>query len=394
LKLNLRRSPIAATNIITPSPAVAPCGVVHNGSRREHPLKVAGTKAVQAKKKLEAPDHRQISPARPQVPCYHSRVKIFVDLKLSPTALAVLREGTSGHGLLFSQSPATSVLAKGEPDPQLFAADIAFGQPDPEAIASAGQLKWIQVSSSGITRYDTPVFRGQMAERGIPVTNSASVYSEPCAVHVLSFMLAQARHLPTALQTQAPNGSPACNILRQASSTLKGETALILGYGAIGRRLVQLLRPFDLKVTAYRRKARGDEEVSVITEPQLAGALETADHVINILPDRPETRHFFDAHRFAQLKPGAVFYNIGRGTTVDQAALANALQAGALQAAWLDVTDPEPLPEDHALRRARNCFITPHLAGGHPDETKSLALHFVENFQRFTRNEDLLDRVM
>ena len=154
-------------------------------------------------------------------------MKIFVDLKLSPTALETLRRETAGHELLFPQSPATSVLAQAGPDPRLFEADIAFGQPDPKAIVSASHLKWIHVSSSGITRYDTPAFREQMAERGIPVTNSASVYCEPCAVHVLSFMLAQARHLPTALRTPAPNGSPIWNDLRQTSSTLKGETALI-----------------------------------------------------------------------------------------------------------------------------------------------------------------------
>ena len=149
-----------------------------------------------------------------------------------------------------------------------------------------------------------------------------------------------------------------------------------------------------MKVMAYRRKPRGDEGVPVITEDQLAGALAEADHIVDILPDSAATRHFFDAARFAMIKPGAIFYNIGRGTTVDQDALLEALRSGRIGAAWLDVTEPEPLPDEHPLRQEPNCFITPHVAGGHVDETKTLVRHFLKNFERFVRGEPLLDRVM
>lgn len=313
---------------------------------------------------------------------------------MPPDALAVLQEGTAGHQLLFPQTLATSVLAKSEIDPQFAAADIAFGQPDPAAIAQASQLKWIHVSSSGITRYDNPQFRASMAGRKIMVSNSAGVYCEPCAAQVLSFMLAQARNLPLALKTRTDNGTTVWNELRNSSSTLRGETVLILGYGAIGTRLAELLRPFGANIVAYRRKARGDEGVLVVTEEDLPSALGQTGHVVNILPDSTQTRHFFDAARFAAIKPGAVFYNIGRGATVDQEALLEALRSKRLKAAWLDVTDPEPLPDKHPLWDEPNCFITPHLAGGHRDEVKSLVRHFLENFKRFTRGEPLVDQVM
>lgn len=322
-------------------------------------------------------------------------LRIFVDLPTPPDILQMLREGTSGHELVLPAVPVTSVLAKAEPDPQFATADIAFGQPDVAAIGGAPQLKWIHVSSSGITRYDTPSFRAQMAERGVLLTNSASVYNEACAVHALSFLLAQARQLPVALASRAPNGSPEWNALRETSATLRGDTVLILGYGVIGRRLAELLRPFGVTVLAYRRRARGDEGIPVITEAQLAGVLaREADHIVNILPDSAETRGFFNRQRLAELKPGAVFYNIGRGSTVDQAALGDALRAKRIAAAWLDVTDPEPLPADHPLRHEPNCFITPHTAGGHTGEAKTLVRHFLENFARYLRNEPLRDRVM
>jgi len=314
---------------------------------------------------------------------------------MSPDVLAMLRRGTKGHQLVLPEKPAASVLAKSERDPQFATVDVAFGQPDPGAIAEANQLKWIHVSSSGITRYDTPEFRALAAQRTIAVSNSASVYNEACAVHALSFMLAQARKLPLALKTRAAGGTPAWHAVRSACKTLRGETVLIVGYGAIGKRLAELLRPFKMKIIAYRRRARGDERVPVITEDQLAHILaDGVDHIVDILPESAETRNFFDAKRFATIKPGAIFYNIGRGTTVDQGALLEALRSGRVAAAWLDVTEPEPLSEDHPLWAEPNCFITPHVAGGHADEAKTLVRHFLKNLKRFVRGEPLLDRVM
>jgi phosphoglycerate dehydrogenase-like enzyme len=322
-------------------------------------------------------------------------LRIFVDLALSPEALTLLRDGAAGHELLFPQKPASSVLDKPETDPQLFTADVAFGQPDPKAIAQTTRLKWIHISTSGITRYDNAEFRSLVAQRKIQVSNSAGVYHESCALHVMGFMLAQARQLPAAMKSRAPNGSPEWLALRGSCVPLAGQTVLIVGYGTIGARLAEMLRPLGMNVLACRRKPRGDESVPVIAEHELAHTLASrADHVVNILPDSPQTRHFFDAARFAAIKPGAVFYNIGRGGTVDQDALLNTLRTGRLKAAWLDVTEPEPLPEGHPLWKEPNCFITPHIAGGHFEETKTLLRHFLENLKRFSRGEALMDRIM
>jgi phosphoglycerate dehydrogenase-like enzyme len=322
-------------------------------------------------------------------------LKIYVDFAVAPDILKLLEEETAEHELIFSKSPATSVLFKAEWDPELETVDIYFGQPDPETIDKIYKLKWIQISTSSITRYDNPEFRAQVAERNIAVSNSASVYNEACALHTLSFMLAQARQLPAGLNTYTDIGSDTWYTLRHSCIPLQGQTVLILGYGAIGKRLAELLRPFDMNVIAYRRKIRGDEGVQVITGNKLNHTLsKEADHIVNILPESLETNHFFDSKRFAAIKPGAVFYNIGRGTTVSQDALLEALRSGSLKAAWLDVTDPEPLPNDHPLLAQPNCFITPHVAGGHPDEAKTLVRHFLKNFERFIREEPLLDQVM
>lgn len=324
-----------------------------------------------------------------------SPLRIFVDFVLPPDALALLQEGTHEHALLFARTPATSVLANPERDPQFATADVAFGQPDPEAVAVPGPLKWIQINTSGITRYDNAEFRALVARRGIPVSNSASVYNEACATHALSFILAQNRQLSRALATRTPGGADAWHGLRATCPTLAGQTVLILGYGAIGSRLAAMLAPLGVRVVAYRRRPRGDEGVPTIGPEQLPAVLaHEADHIVNLLPDSAETRHFFNRARLATLKPGAVFYNIGRGTTVDQEALLDALREDRLAAAWLDVTDPEPLPAGHPLTTHPRCFITPHVAGGHTGEALTLVRHFLANLNRYTRGEPLLDRVM
>jgi phosphoglycerate dehydrogenase-like enzyme len=324
-----------------------------------------------------------------------NELRIFVDFAAPSDAMELLRVGTAGHQLVFPSTPLASVLASpGASDPLFATANVAFGQPDPRAIEQARQLRWIHISSSGITRYDNPGFRALVAERRIVVSNSASVYCEACAVHALSFILAQARKLPLALKSRIAGGAAPWQALRASSSTLRGESVLIVGYGAIGGRLVELLCPFEMKVTAYRRHPRGDEGVPVITENQLDHALATqAQHIVNILPDSAETRHFFNRARFAALQPGAIFYNIGRGSTVDQEALLEALRSGRLAAAWLDVTEPEPLPDDHPLWAEAHCHITPHVAGGHIDEFGTLVRHFLNNLNRFVRGEPLADHV-
>jgi phosphoglycerate dehydrogenase-like enzyme len=325
-----------------------------------------------------------------------NELRIFVDFAAPPEAMQLLHAGAVGHQLIFPAAPLASVLAPPAAADRLFAtANVAFGQPDPKAIEQACELRWIHISSSGITRYDKPGFRALMAERGIVVSNSASVYCDACAVHALSFILAQARKLPLGLKSRIAGGTAPWQALRASSSTLRGESILIAGYGAIGRRLVELLCPFEMKVTAYRRHPRGDEGVPVITGNQLDRALATqAQHIVNILPDSAETRHFFNRARFAALQPGAIFYNIGRGSTVDQEALLEALRSGRLAAAWLDVTEPEPLPDDHPLWAEPHCHITPHVAGGHIDEFGTLVRQFLSNLNRFVRGEPLADRIM
>lgn len=318
---------------------------------------------------------------------------IWCNPQLSDAARALLLEGAKPHSVVFAPI-ATYNLDVGPPDPALRDAEIIFGQPDPETAMRSGKLRWIHLSSAGYARYDTSAFRKALAARGAILTNSSQVYAEPCAEHLLAFMLANARQLLPIHALQLTERSWKTEPWRIASRLLLGQRVLLLGYGAIARRLVEMLRPFAMKVVAVRRRSTGDAGIETIREEQVERALGEADHVVNTLPEGEATAIFMNAARFAAMKRGAIFYNVGRGSTVDQATLLAALDTGQIGAAYLDVTAPEPLPSDHPLWKARNCYITPHAGGGHENEHERFVAHFLENLRRFTRGGPLLDQVM
>jgi phosphoglycerate dehydrogenase-like enzyme len=274
-----------------------------------------------------------------------------------------------------------------EPGPaagRLAEADVAFGQPPVDAVLASSRLRWVQVSSAGITRYDTDEFRKAMTGRGTVFTNSSGVYDEPCAQHAAAMVLALARQLPMGLGTQ----------MREQAFLLGGQTVLIFGFGAIGKKLAGYLTAFGMHVTGVRRKPTGDEGFAMVTTGQAEAMLGKTDHVIDILPSSKSTDGFFDARRIGLMSPGAYFYNIGRGATVDQPALIGALRSNGIRGAYLDVMTPEPLPADHVLWTLPNCWITPHSAGGHADEPRRMCRHFTDNFERLVSGTGLVDRVI
>jgi phosphoglycerate dehydrogenase-like enzyme len=305
-----------------------------------------------------------------------------------------LRRGVGAHRLVLSQVRNKSNLAGGSADPLLADADIALGQPDPAQVIAMPRLRWVHLTTAGYTRYDTDAVRSALQARGAVLTNSSMVYDEPCAEHVLAMMLALARQLPQCWADQSTTRPWRSAEHRISSRLLGGQTVLLLGFGTIARRLIELLQPLKMNVIAVRRSVSGNEPIRTYPFAQVAELLPLADHVVNILPSNSSTDRLMNADLFARMKPSALFYNIGRGTTVEQSALQSALQTGQIAGAYLDVADPEPLPPDHPLWHLPNCWITPHTAGGHADEFERLVEHFLTNLRKFENAEPLLDRVI
>lgn len=321
---------------------------------------------------------------------------IWTNLAFDDAKADTLRTRTAPHRLIWSQQSNTSVLVPGGRDPQVVeVANIAWGQPDPLDVVTSKTLKLVCISSAGYTRYDRDDFRDACRSKNIVVANASGVYAESCAQHVLAMMLSVARSLPEALRSQwSDRGWPIAR-LRALNTVLQPGTRIaVVGYGAIARRLVELLTPFGCEVVAFRRRPTGDENCPTLPVDQLDSELPATDLIINILPLSDGTISFFDQARFARFKPGAQFFNIGRGDTVDQTALEGALRSGRVSAAYLDVTTPEPLPPEHSLWMTPNCYIVPHTAGGSADEFDRQIDHFVDNLRRFERGEPVRDRVI
>lgn len=322
---------------------------------------------------------------------------LFVNARLGPEQIERLKheaKAIAGYDTVVSTGFSGSNLVEGPPEPELLSADAALGQPSVRDTVAAPNLKFIQLTSAGWDRYDTAEVKAAVRSRGGVMANASWVYAQPCAEHVLAFMLANARQLPTAVAQQVTERKWDSAAIRRESRLLRGQSVVLLGYGSIAATLVDLLAPFGAKIKAVRRNVRGDEKCRTYPLLALDELLPDADHVVNILPGGEQTKHLFDARRFNLLKPTAAFYNIGRGTTVDQSALEAALKSGRFAAAYLDVTTPEPLPPDHPLWTTPRCHITPHTAGGYTAEFDTQVHHFLNNLRRFHRGEKLVDQVI
>ncbi len=319
---------------------------------------------------------------------------IWTNAKFSDADTQLLVEGTRKHTLVNAKAASASVLDAGKADPDLPQADIAFGQPDAAQCIALPQLRWVEVTTAGYTRYDTPEFQEAFRARGAAFSNVSEVFADPCAQHVLAMMLALGRRLLPSYRDQLNDHAWHYAERRYHSRLLTGQSVLMLGYGAIGRRLAELLAPFGMKLTAVRRQTRSERGVRIIPEESVSSALAEADHVVNILPDNASTRNYVNARRLACCKPGARFYNVGRGTTVDERALLEALRSGRISEAYLDVFETEPLPVDNAFWELPNCYITPHTAGGRHDQDTAIVQHFLKNLAAFERGEAMVDRVV
>lgn len=235
-----------------------------------------------------------------------------------------------------------------------------------ETVRKAPRLRWIQVLGVGIEKFMDPC----LIERKVQVANARGINVANLAEHAIAMMLAFARGLPELMHRQShrqwlPGNGPMLPVL----SELNGSRLCLIGYGEIGREIARRAKALDMDVWAMRRTRQdgGDEYASRILPPEaLHEMVAAADHLFLIVPLTPDTEGLIGAPEFAMMKPGAYFYNMGRGKLVDQDALVAALNDGRIAGAGLDTTTPEPLPADSTLWDAPNVLITAHTAGNTP----------------------------
>jgi phosphoglycerate dehydrogenase-like enzyme len=250
-----------------------------------------------------------------------------------------------------------------------------------DVLPRAPRLRWIQSISAGVEDFVSPA----LAAHGIVLTNAAGVYDAGLAESVLGFLLALSARIVEDARLE-PGAWPS-----GGTRLLRGTTALVVGAGSIGTEVGRLLRAAGIHVRGVARTPRPpDGTFDAIAGPEeLHAELGGADHVVNVLPITDPTRGVFDAGAFAAMRPHAVFVNIGRGATVDEPALIEALAHGRIAGAALDVFEVEPLPAESPLWRMPNVLVSPHRAGDHEGWQTDVVALFVDNLERFVAGEPL-----
>jgi len=238
-----------------------------------------------------------------------------------------------------------------------------------EIVAAATNLKWLNSIYAGLDFLPLDL----LAERGVTITNGAGINAITIAEYVVMGMLNIAKGYRDVVRAQERRewlmDSP-------GKRELHGSKALLLGYGAIGKLIKPRLEAFGVDVTVVRRS--GGE--GCLAPDEWRARLDEFDWVILAVPATPETDGMIGASELAAMKRDCVLVNIARGAVVDQAALVDALAAKSIGAAFLDVTTPEPLPEDDPLWALDNAHISMHLSGRAQDKM------FIRSGQRFLGN--------
>jgi phosphoglycerate dehydrogenase-like enzyme len=280
-------------------------------------------------------------------------------------------------------------------------AEVYFGYGmSPRLLEAAPRLRWVQSAAAGVRRL---LFPG-MRERDVLLTNAAGIHAEPMGEYVLAGVMYFLRGLDVALARQRearwdkdpwsePTQSDRPAMVREVVEC----RVLVLGAGGIGRAVGRRFAMLGAHCVGVRRRPElgvPDGFAGVVGPDGLDAELGRADVVVVAAPSTAATERVLDRRRLALLPPGAIVVNVARGALLDEGALAEALAAGRLRGALLDVFDDEPLPADSPLWRLPNVLLTPHVSGVSP----ALFWHrmlglFLENWERYRRGAPLVNLV-
>ncbi len=279
-------------------------------------------------------------------------------------------------------------------DSELPDVEIFVGWSLPAAkLALARNLKWMHSLMTGVAQLCYP----EMVASPVVLTNAATVHAPVVAEHAWALILASARRIPSAVESQGRREWAQQKIwdTQPRPFEVGGLTLGLIGLGAIGREVARRARAFGMRVLAVKRRADRNREWAdeVYGPEELPRLLSQSDVLVLAAPDTPQTRGMLAEREFALMKPSALLVNVGRGTLLDEKALVRALREGRLGGAALDVSAQEPLPPDSPLWDAPNLLLTPHLSSATerlwPRHLELLA----ENVRRYLAGEPLLNVV-
>lgn len=263
---------------------------------------------------------------------------------------------------------------------------IWYGKPSElkPVLARAPRLRWIQLPAAGIEHY-LPL----IGDDGRTWTAAKGVYADHCAEHALGLAVAGFRHLDAGARSQTWRKRP--------GKTLFGARVVTVGGGGIARSLLRLLQPFHIDATVIRRRPEPVPGADRTLHPgDLMQALPDADLIVLAAPLTAETERMIAERQLRAMKDSAWLINVARGRLINTGHLVQALTEHWIGGAGLDVTDPEPLPDEHPLWELDNCIITSHTANPPNLERESFRVRIADNVHRFLTDQALLgvvDRV-
>ncbi|OOE09955.1 D-2-hydroxyacid dehydrogenase [Fictibacillus arsenicus] len=258
---------------------------------------------------------------------------------------------------------------------------ISYGEDlSDELVAKAKSLKWIMVISAGL---DKMPFKA-LQEKDILITNARGIHKIPMAEYTISMMLQVSRKVKELMGNQKQHKWD-----RKVPMTeISGQTIGILGTGAIGSEVARLAKAFHMKTIGYNRSGGSVHNFdAIVNQEEINKLYEESDFIVNVLPSTPLTKGFIGAEAFARMKTSAVFINIGRGTTVAESDLIEALRDKKIHHAVLDVFEKEPLPEENPLWDMDNVTVTPHLSGISPQYQERAIEIFSDNLKLYRNNK-------
>lgn len=252
----------------------------------------------------------------------------------------------------------------------------------PDSWTEPNRLRWLHVAAAGV---DAALCDG-LRDSDAVLTNSRGVFEGPIAEYVLGLVLAFVKDLPATLRDQAEQ-----RWRHRETERLAGRTVLVVGTGPIGRTTGRLLRAAGMSVSGIGRTGRsGDPDLGTVYPfDELHDRLPAADFVVLAAPLTDRTDRMMDARALAAMRPTARLINVGRGRLVVTGDLVDALRAGRIGGAALDVLDTEPLPAESPLWTMPNVVVSPHMSGDAVGWVDALADLFVENFLRWQAGEPL-----
>lgn len=265
-------------------------------------------------------------------------------------------------------------------------ADIILGNlEDPKQLKFCENLKWIQLNNAGTEGYCAP---GRLPENAL-LANATGAYGLAISEHMIGCLFELRKKLHLYYRNQLVHQWKSEGFV----DVVEGSNVLVIGLGDIGTAFGKKMKALGCHIVGIKRRIgeKPDWLDGLYGMEDLEKLLPWADVVAMSLPGNAATYHTLSCERIALLKKNAVVINVGRGSAIDTDALSDALYAGKIGGAALDVTDPEPLPADHPIWDAPNAVITPHISGGFalPETLEQIVDLFAENLRRYMAGEAL-----